>query len=73
MDMQKQTALACIDQVSDLILEMSDAIWDAAELGFHEAKSAQLQLNLLEKLLLIWLIVTQITLLYITKLIHYLF
>ena len=50
MDNYKQAALASIDQISDLIFEMSDAIWDAAELGFHETKSAQLQLELLEKL-----------------------
>ena len=50
MDQQKRSALESIDQVSAPILKMSDDIWDAAELAYHETESARLQLELLKEL-----------------------
>lgn len=50
MEQYKKSALDRIDQVSGLICNMSDAIWDAAELAFHEHKSVQIQIDTLKKL-----------------------
>ena len=50
MEQQKQAALNTIDAVSDAICTMSDAIWDAAELAFHEDKSVQIQIDALKEL-----------------------
>ena len=50
MDNQKLTALHTIDTVSDVICNMSDAIWDVPELAYHETRSAQLQLDALKAL-----------------------
>lgn len=50
MDQQKLTALNQIDSVSGLICDMSDAIWDAAELAYQETKSVQVQIDTLKAL-----------------------
>ena len=50
MDQQKTAALASIDEVSQLICDMSDSIWDIPELGFQEFHAAQTQCDVLEKL-----------------------
>ena len=50
MEQNKQAALNAIDTVSDTICDMSDAIWDTAELSFHEHKSVQIQQDVLKTL-----------------------
>ncbi len=47
--MAKQIALNWIDQNTSELVELSDAIWDYAEAGFLEHKSADAQIALLEK------------------------
>ena len=47
--MAKQTALDWIDQNTSELVKLSDAIWDYAEAGFLEHKSAGAQIALLEK------------------------
>ena len=50
MDTQKAAALAAIDAVSAEICQVSDAIWEVPELGFHEHQSSALQIALLKQL-----------------------
>ncbi len=50
MNQAKLTALESIELIREQIIQLSDAIWDTAEICFHEEKSAQLQLDLLKKL-----------------------
>lgn len=47
--MPKQTVLSWIDQNKNELIELSDAIWDYAEAGFHESQSADAQIAILEK------------------------
>lgn len=50
MDMQKQAAIASIDEIAQQVCRVSDAIWDVPELGFREYESAGLQCGLLQQL-----------------------
>ena len=50
MEENKRLACAAIDSVSDLICEMSDAVWEVPETAFLETESTRLQCELLEKL-----------------------
>jgi len=44
----KLKALSAIDQISDDICDLSDAIWDVPETAFLEIESARLQCDLLK-------------------------
>jgi len=46
----KLKALSAIDQISDEICDLSDAIWDVPETAFLEIESARLQCDLLKKI-----------------------
>lgn len=50
MDERKLNALSAIEQVSDEICDLSDAIWDVPETAFLETTATQLQCEALEKL-----------------------
>ena len=50
MDQAKAAALNQIDAISDLICHMSDAIWDAPELAFHEHQAVRIQMDTLKQL-----------------------
>lgn len=50
MDERKLNALSAIEQVSDEICDLSDAIWDVPETAFLETTATQLQREALEKL-----------------------
>lgn len=50
MEVQKQAALDSIDQVSDVICHLSDAIWDAPETAYLETRATELQCAALEEL-----------------------
>lgn len=49
MDMNKQTAIDAIDAKAALVADVSDAIWDYAELSLMEEKSADKYCEALEK------------------------
>ena len=44
----KTTAINAIEEKSDLIISVSDKIWDYAELSLQEEKSAELYCSVLE-------------------------
>ena len=48
-EMSKKVAYNWIDENQKRIVEISDAIWEYAEVGLHEYKSAKLQADELEK------------------------
>ena len=50
MNENKSLAFESIEKVSDVITNLSDAVWDNPETAFLETKSAQLQCEALEKL-----------------------
>lgn len=50
MEERKLAALDAIDQVSDAICDLSDAIWDCPETAFLETTATRLQCETLEKL-----------------------
>ena len=50
MEENKRSVCSAIDSVSDLICDLSDAIWDNPETAFLETESTRLQCELLEKL-----------------------
>ena len=50
MEEKKRSVYAAIDSVSDLVCELSDAIWDTPETAFLETEATRLQCELLEKL-----------------------
>ena len=50
MDERKLSALAAVDQVSDEVCALSDAIWDVPETAFLETTSTKLQCETLKKL-----------------------
>ena len=45
----KKTAINWVDENKERIIEISDEVWDYAELGFKEFKSAKLLANELKK------------------------
>ena len=50
MDENKSLAFEAIDKVSNVITDLSDAIWDNPETAFLETKSTEIQCEALEKL-----------------------
>ena len=50
MDLQKANALGEIDQISQIICQLSDRIWAVPETAFEEVKSAALQCEALKEL-----------------------
>ena len=50
MEERKLNALTAIDQISEMICDLSDAIWDFPETAFQETKAANLQCELLKNL-----------------------
>lgn len=50
MDLQKAAAISSVDTISEQICQLSDAIWEIPELGFHETQSANLQCEFLKAL-----------------------
>ena len=50
MNENKSLAFEAIDKVSNVITDLSDAIWDNPETAFLETKSTEIQCEALEKL-----------------------